>query len=325
MVCGFGLWRRGIAFVILIAGPVVAEPPPLPTDEHVVYGIVCNVTLGALPGGLGELLSPHQAVLCEAAVVGPVHPIGSDPVRAITASFEDLVRAFRSEKALRAVRTEESPYVIVATTRIIQLATRAAMPSLGRDADRSGEEFRLDPSWSGAIVEHRVRLQYEARVSPVRFRPVEQIDQTVRVVMRRGQQANQRVFDLDGANTAIRKSQGSRSRSTEQEAKPIEQSDRLVRVLEDRIEDGALLAARLIGSAWIEAGKPTAPTSSARTAPIASETTQGGYVASRHSKVFHKADCPHVKRISPANRITFSSPTEAESAKKKPCRTCKPG
>ncbi len=313
MTLGFGMVRRGIAFVALVAVPAMPEPTPQPTDERIACGVVCRVTLGALPSGLRELLKHQQAALCEAVTAGPVRPIRGGPVRAITVSFDDLVRAFRSE---------ESPHVIVAAATLIQLATRVAMPPCGGDV-RMDENPRADSTWAGAIAGHRVRLQYEARVSPTRFHPVATIDQAVRDVMQRGQRANQRAFCAGGANKTGDKSQGTRSTGIGQEALSSEPSDRLVRELEDRIEDGALLAARLIGSAWIKSGRPT---DSVNTSPqTASEATHGEYVASRYSKVFHKADCPHAKRIKPANRIRFSSPSKATAAKKKPCRTCKPG
>jgi phosphatidylserine/phosphatidylglycerophosphate/cardiolipin synthase-like enzyme len=52
--------------------------------------------------------------------------------------------------------------------------------------------------------------------------------------------------------------------------------------------------------------------------------TSGGYVASRNSAVFHKADCQSAAKISERNLIRYATRDEAIQAGKKPCHECNP-
>jgi len=49
------------------------------------------------------------------------------------------------------------------------------------------------------------------------------------------------------------------------------------------------------------------------------------YVASRNSKVYHSADCSHVKHIHAKNLIQYKSLEDAQKSGKRPCRSCRPG
>ena len=49
-----------------------------------------------------------------------------------------------------------------------------------------------------------------------------------------------------------------------------------------------------------------------------------GYVASKNSQVFHKADCKSAAKISAKNLIHYSTRDEAIQAGKKPCHECNP-
>jgi phosphatidylserine/phosphatidylglycerophosphate/cardiolipin synthase-like enzyme len=57
--------------------------------------------------------------------------------------------------------------------------------------------------------------------------------------------------------------------------------------------------------------------------PAVAPTTEG-YVASRNSAVFHRADCKSAVKISAKNVIRYSSRDEAIAAGKKPCQECNP-
>jgi hypothetical protein len=48
------------------------------------------------------------------------------------------------------------------------------------------------------------------------------------------------------------------------------------------------------------------------------------YVASKKSKVFHRSDCPAVKRISEDNLIEYETRIEAMRDNRRPCKLCKP-
>lgn len=49
----------------------------------------------------------------------------------------------------------------------------------------------------------------------------------------------------------------------------------------------------------------------------------GGYVASKRSQVFHRADCPAVEKIQPANRVVFTRRADA-AATRRPAADCNP-
>jgi len=54
------------------------------------------------------------------------------------------------------------------------------------------------------------------------------------------------------------------------------------------------------------------------------EPARDGYVASKNSKVFHKMNCSHARRISQKNKVTFKTKNEAVQSGRHPCKTCKP-
>ncbi len=64
-----------------------------------------------------------------------------------------------------------------------------------------------------------------------------------------------------------------------------------------------------------ESAKPAAPT----TTPVTE-----GYVASKNSQVFHRADCKSVATISAKNLVRYNTRDEAIAAGKKPCHDCDP-
>ena len=53
-------------------------------------------------------------------------------------------------------------------------------------------------------------------------------------------------------------------------------------------------------------------------------TVEQEYVASKKSKVFHRADCGYVRRIKPQNLVGFNSKAEAVRSGRRACKTCKP-
>jgi phosphatidylserine/phosphatidylglycerophosphate/cardiolipin synthase-like enzyme len=58
--------------------------------------------------------------------------------------------------------------------------------------------------------------------------------------------------------------------------------------------------------------------------PPAAVPTSDGYVASRNSAVFHKADCKSAAKISERNLVRYATRDEAIQAGKKPCHECNP-
>jgi hypothetical protein len=54
------------------------------------------------------------------------------------------------------------------------------------------------------------------------------------------------------------------------------------------------------------------------------QDTETKYVASKNSKVFHKADCQFAKRIKPENIVIYNTRDDAVKAGKNPCKICNP-
>lgn len=154
------------------------------------------------------------------------------------------------------------------------------------------------------------RLAYEVRVSPVRYKRIS--DPT------------QAVFDeLIQTYKTIHLLQDA--------AKSIRHEDKLAMIFEERLEAVALLGANLIGLAWENANKPSMITVEAAQPKISNkpdrqsrDTTTGIYVGSKHSSIFHRESCRHVKRIKPANMVRFDTLTKVQQAGRKACKTCKP-
>lgn len=106
-------------------------------------------------------------------------------------------------------------------------------------------------------------------------------------------------------------------------------ADRAAPIMETRLEAGALLGANLITAAWVEAGKPSIHTTPATSSVVRDRASPpkpvaSPYVGSRNSTIFHKATCPHARRIKPENLVGFDSVGEAIRAGRTPCKTCKP-
>ncbi|MHC4551309.1 MAG: hypothetical protein ACYSUT_00890 [Planctomycetota bacterium] len=69
-------------------------------------------------------------------------------------------------------------------------------------------------------------------------------------------------------------------------------------------------------------GQP-AQTSPASPGP-ASTPSKSGYFASKSSKVFHRADCYHVRRMDTSKAAHFNTRQEAIQTGRRPCKTCSP-
>jgi len=105
----------------------------------------------------------------------------------------------------------------------------------------------------------------------------------------------------------------------------------------ERLRAGAVFAAGLIRGAWEAAGKPSVDDIRARQAPAAQAprdhgtpssapqpAPSGGFVGSRGSQVFHRADCPHAVRIGSGNAVRFPTAREAVAQGRRACKTCNP-
>lgn len=58
--------------------------------------------------------------------------------------------------------------------------------------------------------------------------------------------------------------------------------------------------------------------------PVAVQTKEWKYVASKNSKVFHRHDCKWARKIGPKNFIGFKSREEVVKSGRRPCKSCGP-
>jgi len=70
--------------------------------------------------------------------------------------------------------------------------------------------------------------------------------------------------------------------------------------------------------------KPVNPMKSIEDKKQVPEQTKSQWIASKNSKVFHRADCSFVKSISDKNLVRFDSRQEADRTGRRPCKTCSP-
>lgn len=247
-----------------------------------------------------------------------VRRVGSLPWT-IHAHYEALLEAFRSTSGAR---------IVAEAGALLHYATDASMPLFvaekrssrrrGRFFDRGADE--PDPpnrreKLLEAVAALRDRLDYEVRVSPTRFAELEE--------------------PLDAVFETIAGSFAELVGTPAIDAKV--RADEAATMIELRLEAAALLAANLIGTAWHQAGRPAPDTWNAVSAksaepekPAAKSDTSvaspdSHFVGSRHSSIYHRATCPHAKRIKPNNLVSFGGRKVAVDAGRRPCKTCKPG
>ena len=102
-------------------------------------------------------------------------------------------------------------------------------------------------------------------------------------------------------------------------------------IIESRLEAASLLTAGLISAAWVEAGSPPANRFTVTTEPTVvppaptTESATALFVGSRHSTVFHRTTCAHVRRIGKENRVMFETVVAAIGAGRTSCKVCRPG
>jgi len=196
-----------------------------------------------------------------------------------------------------------------------------------------------------AELVRRFRNRYleQVQVRPIELRP---ISEPLESCFRQMVGALARLDDLLTADREITERLGARDGASlvKREDEYYELLDaRCGDIIVERMQSAAMLTAGLIAGAYERAGhpalgRPHTPTASpAPTPPQAKRsdvpqekpatTDEAGtakYAGSRKSKVFHRPDCPHVKRINPANLVYYESVEEAKRQGKRPCRVCKP-
>jgi hypothetical protein len=85
--------------------------------------------------------------------------------------------------------------------------------------------------------------------------------------------------------------------------------EKLGPIVVERIRQGALLAANLIGGAWQAAGAPNLADirtrGSAEEPVVAQKLKPKDIIGSKNSTVFHHAECRFAKNIAPENLVRF--------------------
>jgi hypothetical protein len=176
----------------------------------------------------------------------------------------------------------------------------------------------------------RSRLDYEVRVSPERYAHVhDPLDAVFDTLL----EAHGTLGPLLAADAEAIADVGITDRRTFVSAKDAyydRLADGVSAIMESRLEDAALLAANLIGTAWTQAGSPSLETRASDATGVGTSRSSVDepaqpFVGSRTSSVFHRTDCAHAKRIKRSNRVFFSTPNAAREAGRIPCKACRPG
>lgn len=222
--------------------------------------------------------------------------------------FDELTQAFQ---------TGDENKITARTASLLHFATDACWPMNTTIHRFESNSPIQSPSLSRIYLESalafdslREQLSYEVRVSPHRYRILSN--------------PTDAVFNelLSSFSTLI---------EIERIAKNNWTDDRIAQIFEQRLESAAVLAVRLIGTAWENASKPTLGervhpvTQSISSIPgtLTTNTPTQVLMGSKNSGIVHRITCRHAKRIKSANIIRFTSFDEALRAGRKGCKTCK--
>ena len=234
----------------------------------------------------------------------------------IEETSDELASAFdkRDEKRIRS-----------ATVRLTQFVTSAALPFnltvrsmrwdertvwwWSSESDREGGEHgTLKLRMHCELVRRlQTQLAYEVRVMPGRVKEIQRPAEAVIGLMIEGYADAEALANLDASTTTALGITDRASFVAHADAYYESISDRAAPVLESRIEAASVLAASLIRSAWVRAGRP-----SMRPSTTTEDSLATRLVGSRRSKVYHVESCSHAARIKDSNLIRFKSRAEVD-------------
>ena len=181
----------------------------------------------------------------------------------------------------------------------------------------------------GLLRWSRTRLDYEVRVAPQRFGELPDPVEAVFAVLLDAHASIPSLLAIDvEAMSGLSVSEATRLESN-QDAYYRRVVERALPIMEQRLESAALLMANLIGTAWIQAGRPPPEQWHGASAPGMHRLSPGTgteqrRVGSKSSTIFHRPGCQHARRIKQVNLIRFHSRKAARDAGRVPCKTCKP-
>lgn len=252
--------------------------------------------------------------------------------------FQQLVSAFGAGDG-EAIARESSLLFCLATDAALPFNTTCDREGPAtRRFDTTDAKFRSDAihrtprrrCQSALIQAYRPRFECEVRVWPGRFQaPADPVHAVFDVML----EAHGALEELDAIERRVwveLEIADPSSFAGRADAYYRRMAELAGPITEERLEAGALLGANLVGAAWIRAGSPPAERFTSVAGPIdspeqpAAEAPEAELVGSRNSKVFHRATCPHAKRIQPEHRVSFASVEQALAAGRRACATCRP-
>lgn len=245
---------------------------------------------------------------------------------AVVEGYEALTDSFRQ------ANPDE---ILQASGKLIHFCADAVLPShVLRKFVLESSVDSTDQSYLTVIHEQENRLLYETRVFPERYRRISDPLEAVFSVLLDTHAAGLSWLALDKKTQTVMVIKRSDNLPGDDQG-DFSTYSRKLDLIESRLEAGALLAAGLMGRAWVNAGRPSLPiptkqvtsdtttTNNSAASKVKSQPTVG-LMGSRHSTVFHRSTCSHAKRIKSTNIVRFGSQSEARQAGRKPCKTCKP-
>ena len=260
---------------------------------------------------------------------------------ALLKAHDALSKAFRTSDRDQTVQ-ELAALLHLVTDASLPFRTTACLgdgvsnpyPTSGRFRESESAELKsVAARLQELLVDRRhERLRFETRVWPGRFTaPVDPSAAVFDTLLASHDCMSWLLAADQKAIRALPASNRPSDKSTvDQYVKLVEES--ALPLLKARWEAGALLGAQLIQDAWQRAGSPTvfpldgkslsrAEDSSSKTSSAACDKP---FCGSRDSTIFHRASCPHARRIKPENLVGFTSIHEASQLGRVPCRRCQP-
>lgn len=265
------------------------------------------------------------------------HANGGSLPWALVERYEKLVGAFRAESK-KSIGKAAGALIHYATDAAMPFNVTAPIPNTeaqtkegdGHHAKDSVEiRDRQRRHYHVLLVKRlRGRLTFESRVWPERVSPRHDPLDAAFEVLADTHEVALHLSAIGRESTGESLASGSAAVVESPGVIEARLAERVAPLIEERIEAGALLGASLILGAWIDAGSPMLQQESVSAAAQGSkpsaDPSSAPFLASRHSKVFHRAGCSHAKRIKPDNLLPFAALRQALETGRSPCKHCKP-
>jgi len=361
-----------ILYPIIVPAVIEALPFPFSTRFREHRETVINEVAALDPGWQNDARGEHYMVWMDFAA-----PEGANAEMRMAAAQEfPIDREAAKQKGYRAESYGDLPYVLQDHFHALVEAFRGAQWKAAREnavgimhyacavglptqLTRENKNGRPRRELLWHVNSQRTRFEYEVRVFPGRFERA--ADARVEILSKL-QQSHAAAFTLYEIIEQARKKTGVSAQdnpfiSLRGQSDARKEFYLLVRepaaeLMCEQLKNAALLAANLIGTAWMDAGSPELPMDTfaprAAAAPAPSDKVSAAepgmnantavpvvsgadkefvadkFMGSASSQAYHRSSCQHAARIKPENTIRFATPEDAVRAGRKPCQTCKP-